>query len=127
MLDEAWGDRLYLRGATEKKSNRDLMEMLARKMRVPAQHLQPQVRTVKRGAGHGAGSLSAGCRFLHQAMLRPGAFSIRPRCARLLEGIARWDYTDSDYKDPIDALRYALDPLIFRVVRYNAGGKVYLY
>jgi hypothetical protein len=25
----------------------------------------------------------------------------------------RWDMRDSDYKDPIDALRYALDPWIF--------------
>jgi hypothetical protein len=128
MVDEAWGDRLYLRGPTERKSNKDLMEALGRILKIPPQHLAPQVRTVKRGAGHGAGSLDAGLRFLHQAMLRPGHFRVHPRCNRLLEAIQRWDYTDNDQKDPIDAVRYALDSLIFRVVRYTGSGRaVYLY
>ena len=127
MLDEAWGDRLYVRGAAEKKSNGDLMIALGRVLKVAPSSLQPQVRTVKRGAGHGAGSLSAGVRWLHQAMLRPGHFGIRPRCQRLLSAMKAWDYTDTDDKDPIDALRYALDTLIFRAARYTRGARVYLY
>jgi hypothetical protein len=75
------------------------------------------IRTVKRGKGRGRGSVNAGCRYLHQAMVRPGHFFVHPRCARLLEALDRWDYSDSDYKDPIDALRYALQRYVFRTSR----------
>ena len=113
-LDHAWGDRLYLRGAADRKSNRELMRALAIRLALKSDDdLRPRIRTVKRGKGRGRGSVDAGCRFLHQAMLRRGAFQVHPRCARLIEALNRWDYTDSDEKDPIDALRYALQDYVF--------------
>ena len=71
------------------------------------------IRTVKRGVGHGRGSVDIGCRYLHQAMLRPGHFRIHPRCTYLIEAIDKWRYEDDGFKDHIDALRYALDSRIF--------------
>lgn len=128
MIDEAWGDRIYMRGSVEKKSNKDFMDALGRILKMSPKHLAPQVRTVKRGAGHGAGSLDAGLRFLHQSMLRSGHFRVHPRCVRIVEAIQRWDYKDDDMKDPIDCCRYALDSFIFRTVRHtDKGRKVYLY
>ena len=116
-LDYAWGDRLYMRGVVDRKSNIELVREIARLVGVPHRSLSPTIRTVKRGTGRGRGSVDAGCRYLHQAMLRPGHFFVHPRCSRLLESLDRWDYTDSDFKDPIDALRYSLQRFIFRTGR----------
>lgn len=111
-LTEAWGDRAYVRGA-ERKTNAALVSALAQTLRVPADSMVPQMRTVKRGAGHGAGSLALGCRYLHHAMLRPGGLTVHPRCRHLIEALDRWDGRDDERKDKIDALRYALDSYIF--------------
>jgi len=116
-LDYAYGDRLYLRGAVDRKSNIDLVREIARLVSVPHRSLSPMIRTVKRGKGRGRGSVNAGCRYLHQAMVRPGHFFVHPRCTRLLEALDRWDYSDSDFKDPLDALRYALTRYVFRTTR----------
>lgn len=120
-LDEAWGDRLYIRGA-EEKSNRDLMEALARALRDHRLIANRPIRTVKRGSGRAQGSVDAGVRYLHHLMLYDGAFAVHPRCERLLGAIHRWDHSDSDDKDPIDALRYALNSPIF--AKRNAGSVV---
>lgn len=111
-LDEAWGDRLYIRGA-EEKSNRDLMDALGRILRDQRLIAHRPIRTVKRGSGRAQGSVDAGVRYLHRLMLQDGAFAVHPRCERLLGAINRWDYSDSDDKDPIDALRYALTSAVF--------------
>jgi hypothetical protein len=75
----------------------------------------PEVRTVKRrDTGSGKDSVSIGCRYLHQAMLRPGGFTVAPRCVHLIECLDRWQGADDDWKDAIDALRYALVMRIFR-------------
>jgi len=112
-IDEVWSDRLYLRGGLSKKSSKDLQASIAKKLKLPAPKLRPPVWTVKRGEGHGAGSVRAGVRYLHHAMLRPGGFGIHPRCKHLIEALNRWDFTDDIHKDKIDALRYALDSFIF--------------
>ena len=112
-VDTAWGDRLYLRGQADRKSNQDLTRELSRELGVRTESLRPPIRTVKRGKGRARGSVSAGCRFLHQAMLREGGFTVHPRCERVIESLNRWDYSDSDWKDAIDAVRYSLQSKVF--------------
>ena len=112
-LGSAWGDRLYLRGA-EAKSNAQLMQELAKLLKLnDVRQLQPRIRTVKRGAGRGSGSVDAGCRFLHQLLVRPGHLTISPACPLLIEALERWDGRDDGFKDHVDALRYALQDFIF--------------
>lgn len=117
-LTSARGDRVHMPGVDGQKSNRDLTAHIARQLDVA--RLMPPISTVKRGRGHGAGSLSTGSRWLHVAM-HQGRFGVHPRCKRLIEALPKYsmrdDYSvrDDDAKDPIDALRYALDPWIFRV------------
>lgn len=109
-IDEAYGDRALNNGPAVRKSNADLLNAIQKRLgRVPT----PTIRTVKRGVGHGRGSVDIGCRYLHQAMLRPGHFRIHPRCTYLIEAIDKWRYEDDGFKDHIDALRYALDSRIF--------------
>jgi len=110
-LAEAWGDRAYSRGA-ERKTNQALFAAIARRLRVPQSALTPELRTVKRGTGHGSGSLSLGCRYLHHAMVQ-GRLHVHPRCRHTIEALDRWDGRDDDWKDKVDAVRYALDSYIF--------------
>jgi hypothetical protein len=112
-LNSAWGDRLYIRGA-ESKSNAQLMLELAKLLKLSdPRQLQPRVRTVKKGAGRGAGSVDAGCRWLHQLLVRPGHLLISPACPLLIEAFQKWDGRDDGYKDHLDALRYGLQDWIF--------------
>ena len=117
-LTSAHGDRVHMPGSDSQKSNRDLAVHLCREVGVPA--LRPPIRTVKRGRGHGAGSLSTGSRWLFAAM-HQGRFGVHPRCVRLIDALPRFSMRDDDAKDPIDALRYALDPWIFRMGRAAFG------
>ena len=113
-LKGAWGDRVHMRGKAQQKSNLDLAGALCHLMRIRTMaELRPSIWTVKRGAGHGAGSVQVGCRWLHEAMVQR-RFTVSRRCVRLIEAIQRYQmrYQD-DYADPIDALRYGLDTLIF--------------
>lgn len=116
-LDEAWGDRSYQKGKADKKSNRDLQAAIALQLKLPAVAMRPSIRTVKRGAGHGAGSVFTGVRWLHHAMLRPGHFFVHERCKRVREALLNWEGADDVYKDRIDAIRYALDSAIFAETR----------
>lgn len=126
-VDQVWGDRLYLRGPADRKSNRDLQVAVARELGERPDQLHPSIRTVKRGAGHGRGSVDAGIRWLHHAMIEPDAFGVHPRCTHLIECIDHWDYRDTDWKDPIDAVRYALDTFIFAPQRRGANAKIVAY
>jgi hypothetical protein len=116
-LTAVHGDRVHMPGSDGQKSNRDLTAHLLRELGVA--RLAPPVRTVKRGRGHGAGSLSTGSRWLHVAM-HQGRFGLHPRCKRLVAALPKYTMADDDAKDPVDALRYALDPWIFRAVRVGA-------
>lgn len=115
-LHSARGDRVHMKGSASRKSNRDLQAALARRLRLrSSDDLRPPIKTAKRGAGRGAGSVLTGVRWLHQQMVRPGHFGVHPRARVIIEAIERWDLTpDSIWKDPLDALRYGLDPYIFR-------------
>lgn len=112
-LNSAWGDRLYIRGA-EQKSNKAMAWELAKQLKLSdVRKLTPKIRTVKRGAGRGSGSVDLGCRYLHQLLVRPGHFLIGSECPYLLEAFQKWNGQDDTYKDHIDALRYALQDYIF--------------
>lgn len=112
-LDYAHGDRVHMPGSGGRKSNKDLAQELAKLLGAPLDALQPPMRTVKRGQGHGGGSVSLGSRYIFHAMARPGGFGVHPRCARLIEALDRYTMADDDWKDPVDAVRYAIDPYIF--------------
>jgi hypothetical protein len=127
-LDHVWGDRLYIRGTADTKSNWELTESIARILSVPSRSLSPQIRTVKRGRGRGAGSVNAGCRYLHQSMIHAGHFQVHPRCESVIDALQKWDYRDDDNKDKIDALRYALQGHIFAPRRrQRPRQRLYLY
>lgn len=106
----AYGDRAHMTGA-DRKQNIDLESRIRRRLGV--RQLNPRIWTAKRGAGGRHGSVFEGSRFLHSLMIRPGSFNIHPRCASLIDDLEKWDGTDNDHKDAIDALRYALEGFIF--------------
>lgn len=124
-LDRVWGDRLYMKGPKDKKSNKDMQASIARVLRVPQSRVRPKIQTVKRGAGHGSGSVRAGVRYLHHAMLRPDGFGIHPRCALTIEALSKWDWSDDELKDRIDTLRYAIDHHIFSLGRRVTRRRTY--
>ena len=110
-LDHVHGDT-PVKSKWVTKSNITTMKHIARQIGTPYNQLAPRIKRAKSGRGNEAGSVSMGCRFLHQAMVR-GDFFVHPRCSRLIEALGKWDYTNSEWKDIVDALRYALKPYIF--------------
>ena len=114
-LDYAHGDKRYTGMAGRKdlteKSNREMQREIARLIKVPPNRLSPPVQSAKRGRGAGRGTVHAGVRYIHEAMVRPGHFYIDERCTGTIEALAKWHWTDQ-YKDQIDMIRYALKPLI---------------
>ncbi len=111
-LDQARGDRSF-KGGVVRKSNRELQSEI-RKILIRQRKwrqgldLRPVIRTAKRGKGGGAGSISRTAKWLHRAMVRPGCFTVHPRCTSLIEALTRWCWADDEHKDIIDALRYAV-------------------
>lgn len=112
-LRHAHGDRVHMKGRGQQKSNKDLAAWLGKRLKKPMEDLRPELKTVKRGEGRGVGSVSVGSRWLYNAMLRAGAFGVHPRCERLIKALDTYTLADDDAKDPVDALRYALDSYIF--------------
>lgn len=131
-VNHARGDKPYdgagKRLRVIRKSNTDLAGALRRELGLEyGQRLKPPILQAKTGDGGGRGSIDRGCTWLHRAMLRPGHFTVHPRCARLIEALEKWDYTDSDYKDPIDALRYATWPYAIRSRAPDDGAQASVY
>ncbi len=124
LVDHVMGDRVHLPGSGQQKSNKDLAVWIAKALKVAPSALRPEVRTAKRGEGRGAGSLTAGSRWLYLAMARPGGFQVHPRCQRVIDAVPKYDLTEREdgAKDVIDAIRYGLDPWIFGYRRFSAGG-----
>ena len=125
-VNHAYGDRVHMPGSGQQKSNKDLGAAVARLLRVPVDAMRPQIRTVKRGAGRGAGSLSTGSRWLHYAMAQ-GRFAVHPRCTRLAEALPKYTLADDESKDPVDAVRYALDQYIFGGPKRTAGPSIAMH
>jgi len=125
-LDHAYGDRPWRRGSMQKKSNGQLMRAIGRKIKRKPDALSPQLRTVKRGKGHGAGSVHMGEVYLHRAMVRRGCFNVGARCEQVIASLERYDgRSDSPYKHILDAIRYALDWQIFATPR-RSRARIYV-
>jgi len=129
-LARAYGDRVYAGKQGKrlgKKSNQKLMRALALLMGLASyKQLRPQIRTVKRGEGHGAGSVQHGIEYLHESMVG-GRFFVSARCPRLHESLLKWDGRDDEWKHAIDTLRYSLDDLIFDKRKRRNRGAIYMY
>lgn len=110
-VDHAFGDRLYISGKADRKSNSDLMREVARELGISKDRLKPKIRTVKRGRGRSRGSVATGARYLHQLMISD-RFRVHPRCENLLKSLMNWCWTEEE-KDKIDALRYCLNSYVF--------------
>lgn len=118
-LNAATGDKPTV-GQAGRKSNKDMMAALERELRRRGelegrQQLYPRIKTAKTGKGGNTNTLWRGVTWLHHAMLRPGHFTVHPRCERLNESLQKWDgSSDSEFKDPCDGARYATWPLYMR-------------
>ena len=112
------GDRVHEPGAPHSKSNRELASHVTRELERrgelrPGEELYPPIRTIKRGTGRGAGSAGTRSRWLYHRTCEPGGFGVHSRCVRVIAAMDRYDLRDNEYKDPIDAIVYGVDPYIF--------------
>ncbi len=118
-LDYCYGDKRLqdARGRITRKSNGMLTRALEKAMRKRA-GISPKFRGAKRGIGRGAGSVWMGVRWLNDRMITPGCCFVDESAPRLIECIQKWrGGTAEEWKDQIDALRYALRPWIFPQAR----------
>lgn len=122
-LDSAQGDRVHMPGSDSQKSNEDLEAALAQALGyAPGTPLRPPIEGAKRGDGRGAGSRRVGERWLYDA-LASGRLTVAPAAEAVRRALARYvgAREDDPEKDVIDALRYALGPVIF-ASEAGAGG-----
>lgn len=129
-IDFVTGDKPYDAGKGDgigKKSNAEIETAICAELGITdIKRLFPRIKQAKTGKGAGRGSIDQGCNWLHRRMVQR-RFTIQAGCERLIEAFRKWDYTDSDYKDPIDALRYATWPFAMREKKKDTGGTVYVY
>ncbi len=111
----AYGDRVHMPGTDQEKSNQDLALAIVREMQrggLATYALNPQLQNAKKGTAHGKGAPDVGGKWLRVAMLE-GRFSVHPRCARVIKALPKYSGADDEHKDPVDAIRYSLDLVIF--------------
>jgi hypothetical protein len=123
-LKAARGDKPHDVGgrfSMARKSNAELSVAIARRLNMAPDSLRPKIYQAKTGKGGGRRSVSRGARWLHTVMLRPGRFHIMERCERTRESLARWAWQDDEYKDLIDAVRYALWDATMKTRRITSG------
>lgn len=124
-LTHATGDIPHYggRGKIGRKSNAELAYEIAKALKLGRHEaLAPPIRTAKTGRGSSPkGSVFRGLSWIHKALLRPGGFTIHPRCISLVKGMGKYKGGSEDPNGHlIDGLRYALDPWIVRgQTRYN--------
>ena len=118
-LEGAYGDRIHMPGMGGQKSNKDLFAQVARELGKTSGQVYPIIKTVKRGTGRGPGSVEVGLRWIFHA-ITANRLHIHPRCKRLIDALDKFvgpvaaNHDEREgHKDPVDALRYALDPFIF--------------
>ncbi len=114
-LSYVLGDRVHMPNSAQQKSNKDLEAQMSRLLGVPRDSIRPQIRTVRKSRGRNRDYVGTGARWLYHAMAAPAGFRVHPRCERVIQALNEWTGPgpDSDAKDPIDALRYGLETLIF--------------
>lgn len=127
-LHTAYGDRPHDGPRLGRKGIKELSRAVAKVLKKRGQLRGPvEIRQAKTGIGGGKGAVHRGCAWLHRAMVAENRFTIRPRCVRLIESFQKWAWQDDDWKDPIDALRYALWPYAMRGVATKTRNNIYLY
>lgn len=110
-LATVYGDN-PVQSAHEAKSNTATSRRVAYRLSLPVNALRPRLLSAKDGPRHQS-LREPGCRFLF-AQLEMTRLFVHPRCRHLIKGFETWDYSESHpYKDVVDALRYALKPVIF--------------
>ena len=129
-LDHVFGDRAYSGrgvGGLGRKSNKTLTKAVKKALSIKVSiPLKPAIRTAKTGKGGGRGSVWRGCVWIHRSTLREGCFTVHPRCVRVIESMQKFDFRDNDWKDAIDALRYASWPWVMRG-KATQGRGLYVY
>lgn len=133
-LDHVHADKAFTSGAGKRtitlKSAERLARALVREPRAGAHGIRravvPAIRPAKRGLSAKAGSVEFGCTFLHRMMVA-NRLRIHPRCERTISAIQNYDMTQNSAESHyIDAIRYALKPLIWRGVRVMTRGQLYV-
>jgi hypothetical protein len=123
-LEGASGDKPHdVRRVTRsiaRKSNVDLQVAIARRLNMAPGRLIPPLRQAKTGRGGGRGSVDRGVRYLHTCMLRGDGFKIHLNCQRGIKSLSRWAWQDDEWKDWIDALRYATHHVAMKTARILA-------
>lgn len=119
MLKHATGDIPHRggRGRIGRKSNAELSYEIAKALKLDKHTpLVPPIWTAKSGKGADPrGSTMRGLTWIHKALLRPGQFTIHPRCKSLIESFEKFKGGSEDPHGHImDGLRYALNPWIVR-------------
>jgi hypothetical protein len=114
-LHYVMGDRVHMPGSARQKSNKDLSAQLSRLLGVPRDSLRPAIYTVKKSRGNLRDYVGTGARWIYQCMAAPGGFHVHPRCESVIWALNSWTGPGPDCpeKDPVDALRYGLETLIF--------------
>ena len=123
-IKEARGDKPHDIGgrfSMGRKSNIELQVAIARRLGKAPGSLKPPIYQAKTGKGGGRGSVRRGVEWLHTVMLREGMFHVMEHCEQVRRSISRWDWSDDENKDLIDALRYALWRPTMRTQRITAG------
>jgi hypothetical protein len=114
-LHYVMGDRVHMPGSARQKSNKDLSAQLSRLLGVPRDSLRPAIYTVKKSRGNLRDYVGTGGRWIYQCMAAPGGFHVHPRCESVIWALNSWTGPGPDCpeKDPVDALRYGLETMIF--------------
>ena len=126
-LDVAFGDIPHsgTKRGQGRKNNRQLSAALAMEMGQPGEALPTPIKTVRKPPG----SVSWGHRFIHNAMLAEGAFSVLEHCEMSRHCLLTFDgRPNSPESHQIDAIRYALNEEIVRGGwKARSGPTVYVY
>lgn len=112
-LKHATGDIAHYggRGKIGRKSNAELEYEICKALGLSREAiLVPGIRTAKSGKGSDPrGSVLRGLDWLGKAMVRPGQFTVHPRCTSLIKSIKEYQGGSEDPAGHlVDALRYAL-------------------
>lgn len=95
------------------KGNQLTLRALARRMGVPMKSLKPDILSAKDGPRM-ASLRHPGSRWLYAQLVMQRLW-VHPRCKHLIKAFEVFDYSEEHpYKDVVDALRYALKPVIFK-------------
>lgn len=126
-LHYACGDRDHRAQTANAKGNSRLARHLIAQLGFNNEVLKPRLNNAKQGEDRGAGSLAARARSLHDVVAKDRLF-VLPTAPSVRASLLNWDgESDDHWKDPLDALFYALNEWTFRKIGpAKAGPKRWL-